>query len=881
MASPPRVTLGIATYNRDTFLAAAIRSALEQDFEDLEVLVVVDGATNPRIDDVLASFDREPRLRVVRHATNLGIAAAYNTFITAGHGELIAMIGDDDLCLPGRIRRQVEMFDRHPNTGVVHGDAIVIDQAGRQTGVWNSADFTPAALLHAFVFSHNHLVDPTRMVHRRVHEAVGGYDPRYPLANDMDFWMRACPSFRFRHCPGGPLSAIRRHGENTSDGRAGRSAEIADVEGILEEAFERHSLREIVPGLDWAVLDPADAESQALGRIADGLERRLLPLPGLAARVRQRAARRSAAVRRPTGRAAPKGKLMITASGVNDAGGETTVPRLAAKALTRRGWQVTVFQLAAEPTRARLPYEQRERVEDGVRMITIHNRPAGLLDPGHPDRELDDSPTTDAFAAALDRLTPDVVHFHDLHHLGAGLIDRAAVRGIPSHLTTYDCWLACPRCDLMTEAGAICPGPGHSALCATCTGESDPGESDPSGHQVRLAGIRAHVHAGASSVLCASHTMRRTLLEAGYDPEVLDVVRQATPQQADIWDQVGRDRPPGRRGEQLTVAVLGFGRHPSPQLVVEAAQRTVAELAVKILGEVPAPFVEPLQALDRRGVVELCGAFAPSEIGGLLSDVDIAVLPSMWRDGALLAAAECLAARTPLVVPRLAGLPDGAPDGIDGIAFDGLDSGSLASALDRVASKPGLLESLQRAIEPPRTFSDYIDDLERYYAGERPGRIEGSLRDEDAAVRCEPFAFERDHGLRVLATPAWRGADRLGELLHEWGQATGRTTDACLYLLADPATAGDGSEIERRVRRAAELAGADLEACADIEVLIEPMSADRDERLHQSVNAYVPLHPACSGHVRLAASAGTAVLDLGTGQIREATTKADATARAA
>ncbi len=49
-----RVTLGIATYNRDPYLADAIRSGLSQDFSDLEVLVVVDGSTNPKVDEVLA-----------------------------------------------------------------------------------------------------------------------------------------------------------------------------------------------------------------------------------------------------------------------------------------------------------------------------------------------------------------------------------------------------------------------------------------------------------------------------------------------------------------------------------------------------------------------------------------------------------------------------------------------------------------------------------------------------------------------------------------------------------------------------------------------------------------------------------------------------------
>jgi glycosyltransferase involved in cell wall biosynthesis len=149
-------------------LREAVESCLEQDFEDLEVLVVLDGSTNPKIDEVLATLRDDPRLRVVRHERNRGIAEAYNTFVSEGRGELIAMLGDDDVSLPGRIRRQVELFDRYPDAGVVHGDAVVIDAAGKRTGTWNSMEFTPAKLVQSFFRAHNYIVDPTRMVHRRV-----------------------------------------------------------------------------------------------------------------------------------------------------------------------------------------------------------------------------------------------------------------------------------------------------------------------------------------------------------------------------------------------------------------------------------------------------------------------------------------------------------------------------------------------------------------------------------------------------------------------------------------------------------------------------------------------------------------------------------------
>ncbi len=731
-AGTPRVTLGIATYNRDTYLGEAITSCLTQDYESLEVLVVMDGTTNPAIEQVLDDF-HDPRLRVVRHDGNRGIAAAYNTFVSEGRGELIAMLGDDDVSLPGRIRRQVEVFDRFPDTGVVHGDAKVIDAIGRHTGSWGSADFTSRALIADMWRSHNHIVDPTRMVHRRVYETAGGYDDRYPLANDMDFWLRAAERFRFRHLAGEPLVAVRRHDDNGS-GQEHRAREIADVERALESSLERMGLRELVPELDWPVLEPAEGERQALLRLADAVTRRQLPLPGLGERLRSRAAEIPA----PAPRTATRGRLLMTSFGFNDSGGGTTVPRLAAKELARRGWDVTVFYAATAPTASGVPYEITETVNDGVRLIGVHNRAHGLFDHGHPEREIDDPPVTSAFESLLDQWRPDVVHFHNLHNLGAALIDRAATRGIPAHFTTHNYWLICPRAYLMDNTGAICAGPGDGSRCAECVGSAN-----TVGHERRLASIRASAERGFTRILAVSDAVKHALVGAGYSPEGIDVVRQAMPHDAEIWEQVGRDRPRGRVGERLAIGFLGSALpHKGPQLLVQAAQLMQAEVDVRIFGEIPPVFAKTLERLDRRGRVSLEGAFAPSEIGTLLSGVDAVVLPSMWWDCAPLAAAECLAARTPLVVPRLGGLPEAIRDGVDGLTFEGLDAADLARALDRLAGEAGLLEQLQAGIEAPRAFSAYVDELEARYENRAVAPSENPSARSAPAVR-----WQGDHGL--------------------------------------------------------------------------------------------------------------------------------------
>jgi glycosyltransferase involved in cell wall biosynthesis len=728
------VTLGVATYERDTYLAEAVASCLRQTYDDLEVLVVLDGGSNPNVERVLAGFD-DRRLRIVRHDHNRGIAEAYNTIIREGRGELIAMLGDDDVCEPDRIARQVAVFDRHPDTGVAHGAASIIDGQGVQRGTWPSQDRARHELLRHLVREHNTLVDPSRMVHRRVYEAVGGYSSAFRLAQDFDFWVRAVRAFRFRDVPGGPLIGLRRHGENFSDESA-QALEIEEVQTALRSLIAAAPLRELVPELDWGVMHPAAGERRALEVLAEALERRVLPLPGLARELRQRAARVPAAPRpRPNGR-----RIVLTSFGFNDSGGGTTVPRVAAKELARRGWDVTVFHAATRPDPSGEPYAVRESEEDGVHLVAIHNRQHGLWDLGNPLRELDDPPITQAFAALLDRVRPDVVHFHNLHNLGAALIDEAAARGLPSYFSTHNYWLICPRAYLLTGAGAMCGGPGDRGRdCASCVGAPH----DTTGHQQRLEGIRDRFARGVSVCLAVSDAMRCTLVGQDYPADMIDVVRQAVPAADEVWERLGRDRRPGRGGERLTVAFFGSAYpHKGPQLLIEAAQRTDRELRVLIHGEVDERFARQLRAADGRGVVELCGAFGPAELPELLAGVDVAVMPSLWWDCAPLMAAECLAGRVPLVAPRLGGLGEAVRHEVDGLLFDGLDAGDLARQLDRVAGEPGLLERLQSGIEAPRPFAEYVDELEAYYAGRRPSRAALS-------TAAPAITWQGDHGLHT------------------------------------------------------------------------------------------------------------------------------------
>lgn len=114
----PRITALINTHNYGRFVSEAITSVLAQDVPagEMEVLVVDDGSTDDTAAQV-AKFGE--RVRYVRKE-NGGQASALNVGCAVARAEIIATLDGDDLWLPGKVRRVLEEFEKHPEAGMVY-----------------------------------------------------------------------------------------------------------------------------------------------------------------------------------------------------------------------------------------------------------------------------------------------------------------------------------------------------------------------------------------------------------------------------------------------------------------------------------------------------------------------------------------------------------------------------------------------------------------------------------------------------------------------------------------------------------------------------------------------------------------------------------------
>ncbi len=100
----PRVTILLPVFNGARYIRAAIDSVLAQTYRDYELLVIDDGSGDDSADIALSYAD--PRLRVERNGSNLGLVETLNRGLDLASGDFVARLDADDVCLPERLAVQ-------------------------------------------------------------------------------------------------------------------------------------------------------------------------------------------------------------------------------------------------------------------------------------------------------------------------------------------------------------------------------------------------------------------------------------------------------------------------------------------------------------------------------------------------------------------------------------------------------------------------------------------------------------------------------------------------------------------------------------------------------------------------------------------------------
>lgn len=175
----PLVSVVVPCRDDGAFLDEAVSSALAQGWEQIEVVVVDDGSTEPGTRWLLDGYER-PGTRVLRLPA-AGVARARNAGIAAARGEYILPLDADDRLLPGFAEKTAAVLAARPEVGIVDSEATLF---GERSGPWQRPPFAMPQLLLG-----NTLL-PCSLFRVADFRRTRGYDPGMERGwEDFDLWL--------------------------------------------------------------------------------------------------------------------------------------------------------------------------------------------------------------------------------------------------------------------------------------------------------------------------------------------------------------------------------------------------------------------------------------------------------------------------------------------------------------------------------------------------------------------------------------------------------------------------------------------------------------------------------------------------------------------
>ena len=232
MSRQPLVSVITATYQMGQYVSRAVDSVLEQDYPEVESIVVNDGSTDDTR-EVLSKYDDDSRVTVI-HQENAGQTVAKNRGLAAARGALIGFCDADNYWLPGKLDRQVPVLAARPEVGVVYGQIAMIDGEGNPLPPPRTRRYS--GRITGKLLVDNFVTFNTTLTPKRVIDAVGGFDERLRMAIDYNLWLQISLDHEF-HYIDEPLVAYRIWGGQMSH----RTGERMDnFFRLLEQFLEDH-----------------------------------------------------------------------------------------------------------------------------------------------------------------------------------------------------------------------------------------------------------------------------------------------------------------------------------------------------------------------------------------------------------------------------------------------------------------------------------------------------------------------------------------------------------------------------------------------------------------------------------------------------------------
>lgn len=177
---PRPVCIVIPCFDKGNYIDEAVYSALQQTYQDVEIVIVDDGSRDSYTKEKLRSYYRDPRIRVI-HTDNQGVSRARNRGIAESQAEYILPLDADDKIEKDYVRYAVEVLDSDENVGIVYCLATFFDEKNE---IWSLPPYSKDSMLL------DNMIFCSAFFRKRDWQRVNGYNPNMRTGyEDWDYWL--------------------------------------------------------------------------------------------------------------------------------------------------------------------------------------------------------------------------------------------------------------------------------------------------------------------------------------------------------------------------------------------------------------------------------------------------------------------------------------------------------------------------------------------------------------------------------------------------------------------------------------------------------------------------------------------------------------------
>jgi glycosyltransferase involved in cell wall biosynthesis len=186
----PIVSIYMAMYNNEKYLAETLDSILAQTFKDFELIITDDGSSDNSLVIAKDYAKRDNRIRVLSFP-HRGQTATRNEAVKYAdpNSKYLMNHDSDDISFPVKIERLVKYLEEHPEIAAVGCFAECFDDEGNLKGQYRG-ECKPEKIRETFGKA-NPMIHSATLFRREVFNKIGGYNNKFQLCEDYDFFARA------------------------------------------------------------------------------------------------------------------------------------------------------------------------------------------------------------------------------------------------------------------------------------------------------------------------------------------------------------------------------------------------------------------------------------------------------------------------------------------------------------------------------------------------------------------------------------------------------------------------------------------------------------------------------------------------------------------